>query len=224
MTEAMNHDVLEFSDAIAGGTAWSHDVAARASARMQRASKQLHFAVREMPPDSPYKLSFNTALRLMQRVLDGGRLALQGLRSTSIAPPGTLEEALSRFRNEVPPGVLFRIVVTGKSKGLKPEIQEQLYLIVREALVNALRHSKATRIEADIEYLPHRLRLFVCDNGCGMDPQVLRAAAPDGHGGLQEMRERAQRIGAKLQIRSRPGAGTEVEISIPGDIVAYTCA
>ena len=199
----MKHDVLEFQDAIVGGM-------------------QLHFAVQQGPPDSPYKLLLSSALRVLQRALDGGRLALQGLRSTScIVPPGTLEEAFFSFRDELPPGVAFQIIVTGKSKALKPAIQEQLYLLGREALVNALRHSKATSIEAEIGYLPHRLRIFVRDNGCGMDPQVVRAGQ-DGHCGLRGMRERADSIGAQLRIWSRPGAGTEVEISIAGNIAAST--
>jgi signal transduction histidine kinase len=172
-----------------------------------------------MPPDSPDKLSLSSVLRLLQRVLEEGRLALPGARSANIAPPGTLEAALSNCRDELPPGLLFQIIVTGKSKALKPGIQEQLYLIGREALVNAFRHSNATRIEAEIEYLSRRLRMFVRDNGCGMDPRAVRAGR-DGQRGLLGMCERAHGIGAQLRLRSRPGAGTEVEISIPVDIVA----
>ena len=193
----MNHEVLQFSDAIAG--------------------VRLHFAVKQKPPESPYKLALSSSLRLLQRVFDGGRLALQ-VHSTTIAPPGTLEEALSSFCHELPPGMLFRIIVMGKSKPLEPAIQEQLYLIGREALVNALRHAKANRIEVEIEYLSRRLRMFVRDNGCGIDPQMIRVGR-DGHWGLLGMCERAHCIGAQLRIRSRRGAGTEVEISIPGNVV-----
>ncbi len=182
------------------------------------ASMQLHAAMEQMPPESPSKPPLNRALNLMQRVLDEARVVLEGLRS----PGGTvkpLEEELSSLRDELSPiGTLFRVFVTGKSKALKPAMHEQLYFIGREALINALRHSKATNIEAEIEYLPRRLRLVVRDNGCGMDPQVIRHGR-NAHWGLVGMRERAGSIGAKLRIRSKPGFGTEIELSVPGDIV-----
>jgi signal transduction histidine kinase len=97
---------------------------------------------------------------------------------------------------------------------LRPAIQEQINLIGREALVNALLHSEATCIEAEVEYLPRRLRVVVRDNGRGIDPPLARTRS-DAHRGLVGMRNRAKSIGAKLTIWSRPGAGTEVEISVP---------
>jgi signal transduction histidine kinase len=179
------------------------------------ASMQLHNAVEQLPPDSPSKLSLSRALSLIQSVLDEGRLALQGLRSSSGAPE-TLEQALSNLRDEITPGgSLFRIFVTGNSRALKPDVQEQLYLMGREALLNALRHSAGSRIEAEIEYLPSRLRVVVRDDGCGIDPEVVRSGR-NGHWGLLGMRERAASIGARLRIWSKPGCGTEVEICAPG--------
>jgi signal transduction histidine kinase len=188
------------------------------------ASLLLHDAVDRVPADSPSKPSLSSALRLMRRVIDEGRSALEGLRSSAIASM-SLEQALSGIRDEFTPerGVRFRIFVKGQPKELKPVVQEQISLIGREALVNALRHSKATSIEAEVEYLPRRLRVVVRDNGCGIDPQVVRSGR-DAHWGLLGMRERAGSIGARLRIWSRPGAGTEVEVSVPGYIVAKACA
>ena len=57
-----------------------------------------------------------------------------------------------------------------------------------------------------------RLRVVVRDNGCGMDPQVVRSNRHP-HWGLLGMRERAARVGAQLRVWSRLGGGTEVEIS-----------
>jgi signal transduction histidine kinase len=219
----MNHNVLEFPNAIAGGTVGTHDVIARATERIQRwlhrPSMQLHGAVEKMPPDSPNKPSLSRALSLMQRVLDEGRFALRGFHSSGAAP-ATLEQALSSLRHELTPGgLLFRIFVTGKSKALKPDLHERFYLIGREALMNAIRHSRATLIEVEIEYLPCRLRMVVRDNGCGIDSQVVRSGQ-DTRSGLLGMREQARSIGGRLRIWSRPGAGTEVEISVPVDSVA----
>ena len=182
------------------------------------ASMQLHTAVEQMPADSPNQLLLSRALRLMQRVIDEGRVAVQGLRASEIAAE-TLEQSLSRLRDELKPdGLPFRIFVTGKSRPLEPEIQEQMYMIAREALLNAIRHSEATSIEVEIEYLPRRLRTVVRDNGSGIDGQIMRSGR-DRHWGLLGMRERAASIGAKLRIWSKPGCGTEVDIYVPSDVV-----
>jgi signal transduction histidine kinase len=183
------------------------------------ASLVLHNAVEGMPADSPSKPSLSRALHLMRRVIDEGRHALQGLRSPEIAST-SLEQSLSEFADEFTPGgARFRIFVMGQPKALQPAIHEQVYLIVQEALVNALRHSGASSIEAEVEYLPNKLRVVVRDNGSGIDAQVLRFGR-DSHWGLLGMRERARGIGAQLRILTRPGAGTEVEVSVPTGISA----
>lgn len=183
------------------------------------ASLMLHSAVEEMPADSPNKPSLDRALYLMRRVIDEGRHALKGLRSPEMAST-SLEQALSGVGDEFAhSGAQFRILVMGQPKTLKPAVQEQIYRIVREALLNALRHSEATSIEAEVEYQRRQLRVVVRDNGRGIDPQVLRSEG-DSHWGLQGMRERARCIGAQLRVWSRRGAGTEVQISIPTNIAA----
>jgi signal transduction histidine kinase len=155
-------------------------------------------------------LLFRTAVH---RVLDEGRSVLQGLRTRALSPE-TIEQALSEVLEDFSPaGVRYEICVTGKPKSLQPVIVEQMTLIAREALINALVHSEATRVEAEVEYSSRRLRLIVRDNGRGMDPPVERT-------GVSDMRARAGRIGAQFRIWSRSGAGTEVEISVPNRIAA----
>jgi signal transduction histidine kinase len=188
------------------------------------ASLQIHDAVNRMPADSPGKPSLNRALRLMQRAIDEGRETLVGIHSSGVASM-SLEQALSGLRDEFAPcgEVQFRIFVKGQPKALNPVVQEQISLIGREALANSLRHSKATSIEAEVEYLRRRVRVVVRDNGCGIDPELVQSGRK-AHWGLVGMRERAGSIGAQLRIWSRPGAGTEVEISVPDKIVAAACA
>jgi nitrate/nitrite-specific signal transduction histidine kinase len=62
-----------------------------------------------------------------------------------------------------------------------------------------------------------RFRIVVRDDGCGIDPQVLQAGR-DGHWGLAGMRERAERVGARLRVWNRAAAGTEVALSVPNSI------
>ena len=182
------------------------------------ASLLLHAAVEQTPADSPTKPLLTRALRLVHQAIDEGRVVLQGLRSATTTSM-SLEDALSRVGDECRPESVtqFRILVSGHSRAMKPAVQEQIYLIAREALVNSLRHSAATSIDAEVEYLPRRLRVAVRDNGCGIDPEVVRSGR-DGHWGIASMRERAENIGARLKVQSRVTAGTEIELSVPNHI------
>jgi signal transduction histidine kinase len=84
-----------------------------------------------------------------------------------------------------------------------------MFRIASEAIINAYRHTGARDIEARISYGLTELRATVRDNGCGIDPDLLDADRR-GHWGLAGMRERADRIGAKLRVLSRLAIGTEV--------------
>jgi len=187
-------------------------------------SLQLHGAVDQVPADTPSKSALDRIVVRMHRLLNEARETLCGIRSSALASM-SLEHAFSCLKDEFAPKgtVRFQIFVTGQPKPLKPEIQEQIYLIGREALINALRHSEATSIEAEVEYLPRRLRIRVRDNGRGMDSKTVRSGR-QSHWGLLGMRERAAGIGSQLRIWSRLGTGTEVELSVPGHVLAEACA
>jgi signal transduction histidine kinase len=88
-------------------------------------------------------------------------------------------------------------------------------------LGNAFRHAQARNIEVDIRYEEQQFRLRVRDDGKGIDPEVLSATGREGHFGLHGMKERAEIANGKLEIWSRDGAGTEIELTIPADS-AYT--
>ena len=94
-----------------------------------------------------------------------------------------------------------------------------MYLIGREALVNALHHSNASSIEVEVSYLRTHLHVLVRDNGCGIEEQIVRSGRAS-HLGLLGMTDRAKSIGAEVRIYSRPGAGTEVEVFLPRGIAA----
>jgi signal transduction histidine kinase len=130
-----------------------------------------------------------------------------------------LEQAFSRVAQElvIQQEVDFRVVMEGLPRALHPVIRDEVYRIGRESLVNAFRHSRASKIEVEVDYSASNLRILVRDNGCGIDPQVLRAGR-DGHWGLPGMRERAEKVGAKLRVWSRASAGTEVELTVPGHV------
>jgi signal transduction histidine kinase len=181
-------------------------------------SMQLQGAVSELPADNPAKPRFTEALRLMERVLEEGRLAVQGLRSPE-PPMPELGDAFASVPSELglPSEAGFRVVVEGRQRTLRSGLRDEIYRIGREAIVNAYRHSRARNIETAIEYRAGELRIAIRDNGCGIDPQHLQWGRK-GHWGLQGMRERAERIGARLRVLSRLALGTEVELCVPGQL------
>jgi signal transduction histidine kinase len=87
-----------------------------------------------------------------------------------------------------------------------------------EALRNAFKHARASVIEMELHYDDRELRLRVRDDGCGIDAAVLDSGGRAGHYGLAGMHERADLVRGKLGVWSRLGAGTEVELTIPGAI------
>lgn len=182
------------------------------------ASMQLHVAEDQLPADSPAKPLMNRVLTLMARVIDEGRNAVRGLRSGH-DDSYDLGQTFSHVAQElvIPQEVDFRVVMEGLPRALHPVIRDEVYRIGRESLVNAFRHSRASKIEVEVDYSVSNLRILVRDNGCGIDPQVLRAGR-DGHWGLPGMRERAEKVGAKLRVWSRAAAGTEVELTVPGHV------
>lgn len=184
------------------------------------ASMQLHVAVDRLPDDSPAKSPLGRVLQLMSQVIDEGRNAVQGLRSSQSGSLN-LEQAFARTQQDlaIADDVGFRVIVNGLPRPLHPMLRDEVYRIGREALVNAFRHSHARSIEIELEYAAHRLRVLVRDNGCGMEAPLLQTGRY-GHWGLAGMRERAERVGAKLHVFSRPAAGTEVELTVPSH-VAY---
>jgi signal transduction histidine kinase len=180
------------------------------------ASIQLHVVADAMPADSPYRPKLIEIGDLIRQVLEEGREAVAGLRAPQ-SGLDFLERAFSRIPDDlgIPTPVDFRVVVEGKPRPLQPPVRDEVYRIGREALMNSFRHSKATRIEAAIEYRDRSFRLLVRDNGAGIDPRVL-SHGRTGHWGMPGMLERAQRIGGQFKVWSRGGAGTEVELTIPG--------
>jgi signal transduction histidine kinase len=90
-------------------------------------------------------------------------------------------------------------------------VKEALYRIAQEAMQNAVKHARPSRLEVRLAREPEGLSLAVRDDGIGFDP----SAAYPGHLGLRSMRERAERLGGTLEILSAPGRGTQVRAHIP---------
>lgn len=209
---------LRFEERLAERTRIAQDLHDTLLQGFLSASMQLHVANNLLTDDSPAKPLIGRVMQLMGQVIDEGRDAVRGLRSSS-GNADDLETAFSQagqeFANEKVKDC--RVIVEGTPKQLHPIIRDEAYRIGREALANAFRHSQANKIEIELEYSSKQLRILVRDDGTGIDPDVLQSGR-DGHWGLAGMRERAESIGARLKVWSRANAGTEVELTIPSQV------
>lgn len=105
-----------------------------------------------------------------------------------------------------------RVNVEGTPLPLREDAAEEVLLIGREAVLNALRHARAGALEIEVIYSRRSLRLHVRDDGIG-----LPSAVAEGHWGLIGMRERAERLGGRLRLWTRPQLGTEIELHLSAE-------
>ncbi len=121
-----------------------------------------------------------------------------------------LRATLSKFEHQT--GMATTLSMEGHGLPLPSDLQIQVLHMVQEALSNVRKHAGATRVDLRMHRHP-RWRFEVQDNGRGFD---VATVPPDSlHVGLGIMRERAQRVGAVLQVESSPGQGTRVCIELP---------
>ncbi len=175
---------------------------------------RLHAASQRLPQDDPLRAELGRAMDLAEQAVTEGRERVQGLRQTAL---GTRElgAALLLVRDEVHGSApAIALVLEGEPRTLMPCAAEELYLIGREALLNAIRHARAEAIEIEVGYGHRVLRLRVRDDGIGLPEGD---AGRPGHFGISGMRERAERLGAEFQLWSRPSAGTEVHVNVAAD-------
>jgi signal transduction histidine kinase/streptogramin lyase len=182
----------------------------------------LQLGVNQLPEHPEVaKQKLQAAIDQVEQAIAEGREAVQGLRSPKTVS-SDLAAALETVGKELvtvcsgknPPA--FGVEVEGTPRELKPMMRDEIFRISGEALRNAFRHANAQNVEVAIRYDMQQLTVLVRDDGKGIAPDTLEAKGRAGHWGLQGMRERASQIGAQLDLWSRPEAGTEIELKIPG--------
>jgi signal transduction histidine kinase/ligand-binding sensor domain-containing protein len=182
---------------------------------------RFHTATSQLNRHEPARRIFEETLKQSDQVMLEGRELVWDLRAT-VSEQNDLPTAFADFGEGMRNGTSydFKVVVNGAIRRLHPLVFEELFKIGKEALGNAFRHSGAYSIEAELSYERSELRLQIRDDGTGIDSAILRQGHRDGHFGLPGMRERAQKIGAHLDVWSGTGAGTEVEVRLAAR-VAY---
>jgi signal transduction histidine kinase/ligand-binding sensor domain-containing protein len=145
-----------------------------------------------------------------------GRAALQSLRSSSAERSdlaAAFQRAIDECQHESEATMPFS--VHGQTRDVHPVIGDEVFRIGYEAIRNACHHAHATRISVTLEY-GQDLTLQVNDDGVGIDAGVIETGK-EGHFGLRGMRERAERISARLTVVST-GFGTAITLTVPGHV------
>jgi signal transduction histidine kinase len=164
----------------------------------------------EEPAKAEHKLEFAKAMA--QEALKSARDLSRELRNSS-AEEG-LEVAVSDLlQTSVPQDVRSWVSVKGDESLIAPDVRDELFLVVREAIRNSTTHSGAGRITVELCISPNSVRATVQDDGRGFEFEG-EAARKNG-AGLASMRERTSLLGGVLSVESAPGKGTRVEAFIP---------
>ena len=95
--------------------------------------------------------------------------------------------------------------------GIPRDVALCLFRIVQEGLRNAIKHSGAEEVSVHLAGGPAELALTIADNGAGFEPNIEEREGL----GLVSMRERLEPVAGTLRIRSRPGGGTRIEVTVP---------
>lgn len=179
---------------------------------------RFHFVAEQIPESAPARSLMEEALDTADRVLDEGRNRVRSLRSDKLSA-ADLASRLAQVGTELnwDHSVQFSVTTEGSQVALHPIVEDELFMIGREAVANAFRHAGASRIVVEINSDGRAMRLRCRDDGRGIESSMLQQAKRNHHWGYVGMRERAEKIGATLECWSAPGQGTEIMVTVPGD-------
>lgn len=138
---------------------------------------------------------------------------LAGKESHSF-PPGTLLEKFKDDLKFLRDGVGLRVILDTDPEAFNPPeaLEQDLYYVLREALMNIIRHSQASRAEVALKQTRTEIRGSLKDDGIGFNPATSRR---DQGMGLLSMKERIKRLGGELEVQSFPGKGVKVSFVLP---------
>jgi signal transduction histidine kinase len=172
-------------------------------------------AVKALFDDEPdqAKAMLDRSLEGARNGLSEARRAIQALRASPLEEYG-LAGALGHLGASVDARTALDVAMSVDDQlgELRPDVEQAVYRITDESLTNAVRHAEAERVDVTVSRSKRRIVVEVRDDGHGFDAS---APVPNGHVGLQGMRERAAMVGGTLDIRSTDGGGTTVRFEAP---------
>jgi signal transduction histidine kinase len=182
--------------------------------RVQLAQLELQPSMKQGIPE-PVELKEIAVLT--EQTIENLRRLTRDLRPIYLEDLG-LVPALEMLAREIGQGMgmIVEFHCQGVEKRLDPSIELAFYRMAQEALSNISRHAQAKNATLSISFTPSSTIMQIVDDGVGfVVPENPSDYAPSGHYGLLGMHERAELIGATLQIQSSPGRGTRLSIKQP---------
>ena len=169
-----------------------------------------------MPENAePARGFLEIARRMARHSLTEARRAVMDLRTTALDDQDLAAALDSGARGwTVGSGLDLKVDLRGDTSSLPENLAHHVLRIAQEAIANVLKHARATKVALDLTVDKKQLQMKIADNGCGFDSSGAFATA-QGHFGLMGMRERAKRVGGELAVETKPGSGTEVELTVP---------
>jgi signal transduction histidine kinase len=153
------------------------------------------------------KLSSNSLVELQRLIAD--------LRPSHLDDLG-LASALRWYASDIQERTSLDVLVeiSGEEHPVSAPAKTALFRIVQEALNNVIKHAEAKAVKIHLRFLADAVDIQVSDDGHGFDPQARRSGGRISWG-LRNMEERAALLGGKFQVRSSPGRGTTLDVSVP---------
>jgi signal transduction histidine kinase len=181
------------------------------------ALKQRVQLARKAPGETKAATVLEELERLTEATIDNVRRMTRALRPIYLEDLG-LMTALEMLTRETaqPDGLQVDFLRSGQERRLNREAELALYRIAQQALGNVVRHAGARRATLRLDFSEAAINLEVSDDGIGFQmPRYPTDLAPDGHFGLLGMHERADLIGARLEVHSEPGRGATISVRLP---------
>ncbi|HEX9696173.1 MAG TPA: sensor histidine kinase [Actinomycetota bacterium] len=158
-----------------------------------------------------------TMKQAIDETLAETRNAIYNLRPATLDDLGlvpALHEFASRFQSET--GIQCSIEAPGEQR-FPPHLETALYRIAQEALANVRKHANAANAGVLLHTSAESVTLTVADDGHGFDVDAYMHHRPATSFGLAGMRERVELVGGRLTVRSAPGHGTQIRVTVPFD-------
>jgi signal transduction histidine kinase len=156
----------------------------------------------------------DVAQQLVRDSLEEARNSIWNMRSQVLETgdlPGAIDGILKQMADGTELQTAFEI--TGHPRRFAPVIENNLLRVGQEAITNAARHARAKHLQVTLDFGAKQFRLTVRDDGAGFNPA--KPPASTGGLGLVGMRERASELQGELHLRSAPGQGTEIILTVP---------
>ena len=182
--------------------------------RVQLAQLELQAATKQVAPETA---ELDEIASLTEQTIENLRRLTRALRPAYLEDLGLVPslEMLARETGQAMSSTV-EFHHQGSERRLEASVELALYRMAQEALSNVSRHAHAGQASLSISYTPRAVILQVDDNGVGFNmPENPSEYAVSGHYGLLGLHERAELIGASLEIKSSPGKGTRLTVTLP---------